>query len=244
MNTGTPFTNTAARTRTDQPDRDPTNDVASVTINPVIPSMDIAVVKTVDKAEIPLGGTATFTVTAANSGPQAASGVEIRDVLPPGLSFVSSAPGDDGSYDPATGIWTIGALAVGATATRTITVVGDAIGTYVNLASLTGTPTPPDSNPTNNSDSANLSVVPPVADLAIVKAVFPQNVAVGDEVTYQLQASNLGPDTAFQVAVNDVFPAGVTVLSATATVGTISPDAGTWTIGTIDSRSGGRHRRP
>ena len=32
---------------------------------------------------------------------------------------------------------------------------------------------------------------------------------------------------------DDVFPAGVTVLSATATVGTISADAGTWTIGTI-----------
>lgn len=235
VNTGTPFTNSAARTHTDQVDRDPTNDVDSVTLNPVIPSMDIAVVKTVDKPEIPLGGTAIFTITASNSGPQPANGVEIRDALPPGLTYVSSAPGDpnDGAYDPATGIWTIGALGVGATATRTITVRGDALGTYVNLASLTGNPTPADSNPTNNSDSANLSVVHGVADLAVVKTAFPQTVTVGDVVTYQLQASNLGPETALQAVVDDVFPAGVTVLSATASVGTISADAGTWTIGTM-----------
>ncbi|MGC5223377.1 DUF7507 domain-containing protein [Micromonospora sp. DT81.3] len=235
VNTGTPFTNTASRSATDQPDRDPTNDVASATINPVIPSMDIGVVKSVDRAEIPLGETATFTVTATNSGPQPASGVEVRDVLPPGLTFVADGPGDpdNGTYDPVTGIWTIGTLGVGQAATRTITVIGAALGTYVNLASLTGIPIPPDSNPTNNSDSATLSVVHPVADLAVVKAVFPQVVTVGDEVTYQLQASNLGPETALQVVVTDVFPTGVTVLSATASAGTITADAGTWTIGTI-----------
>ena len=117
-------------------------------------------------------------------------------MLPPGLAFVADAPGDgdSGAYDPATGIWTIGALGVGQTASRTITVRGVQLGSYVNLASLTGDPTPPDSNPTNNSDSANLSVVYPVADLAIVKTAFPQSVTVGDVVTYQLQASNLGPD--------------------------------------------------
>ncbi|WP_166644434.1 DUF11 domain-containing protein [Microbacterium sp. BK668] len=235
VNTGTPFTNTAVRTRSDQPDRDPSNDVAAVTINPVLPSMDIAIVKTVDQGRIPLGATATFTVTATNSGPQGAAGVQVRDVLPPGLTFVADAPGDpdQGTYDPATGIWTIGTLAAGATATRTITVTGSELGSYVNLAALTGDPVPPDSNPSNNSDSATLEVVPGVADLAVVKSAFPQTVVVGDEVTYQLQASNLGPDTAFEVRVVDLFPPGAVVLSASASTGTISPDGGTWTIGTM-----------
>ncbi|QIG39214.1 DUF11 domain-containing protein [Microbacterium sp. 4R-513] len=235
VNTGTPFTNTAVRSRTDQPDRDPTNDVASVTINPVQPSMDIAVTKDVDLPEIPLGAQATFTLTATNSGPQDATDVEVRDALPPGLTFVPDAPGDpdDGTYDPVTGIWDIGALAAGDTATRTITVIGSALGSYVNLAALTGNPSPPDSNPGNNADSATLRVVPASSDLAVVKAVFPQRIEVGQEVTYQLAASNLGPDAAQQVVVTDLIPAGVVVLSATATVGTITPDARTWNIGAL-----------
>ena len=235
VNTGTPYTNTAARSRTDQPDRDPTNDAASVTINPVIPSMDIAVVKSVDRGEISLGETATFTLSATNSGPQAASGVAVRDALPPGLAFVADAPA---TVTPArttlrreSGPSAPSAWARPRRARSPSAACSSAA--YVNLASLTGDPTPPDSNPTNNSDSANLSVVYPVADLAIVKTAFPQTVTVGDVVTYQLQASNLGPDTALQVVVTDVFPDGVTVLSATTSTGTITADGGVWTIGTL-----------
>lgn len=235
VNTGTPFTNTARRTRTDQPDRNAANDVASVTINPVLPSMDIAVTKGVDRDEIPIGGTATFTITAKNSGPQDAVGVQIRDVLPPGLTFVPDPPDDTdtGTYDPVTGLWDIGPLAANATATRTITVIGSALGSYVNLAALTGNPTPPDNNSANNADSASITVVHAVADLAVVKTAFPQQVTLGQEVTYQLQASNLGPDTAFDVVVDDLIPAGVTVLEATTSTGTISADGTTWTIGTL-----------
>lgn len=231
VNTGTPFTNSATRTRTDQPDRNPNNDRASATVNPITPTMDIAVTKSVDEPQIPLGGTAVFTIDATNNGPFAATGVQVSDLLPPGLAFASSS--GPGAYDPATGVWAIGALGVNQTVSRTITVTGTALGTFVNIAALTGNPSPPDINPANNSDTATLTVVRPESDLAIVKAVFPQVVTVGQEVTYQLAASNLGPDTALQVTVGDVFPAGVTILSATTTTGTISADAGTWTIGTI-----------
>ena len=51
-------------------------------------------------------------------------------------------------------------------------------------------------------------MVRPEADLAVVKAVFPQTVVVGQEVTYQLQASNLGPETALEVSVDRRVPGG------------------------------------
>ena len=56
-----------------------------------------------------MGETLTFTVRATNRGPSPATGVTIADALPAGLSFVSAAP-SQGSYDTATGIWTVGAL--------------------------------------------------------------------------------------------------------------------------------------
>ena len=68
---------------------------------------------------LPLGSDVTFTVTVTNAGPSAASGVALTDVLPAGLALVSATPAQ-GTYTPTTGVWTIGALAVGAQTTLTL----------------------------------------------------------------------------------------------------------------------------
>ena len=57
-----------------------------------------------------------FTVTVTNNGPGDPTGVQVAD----GLAFVYSTA-DVGAYDPDTGVWTIGDLAVGDTATLMIT---------------------------------------------------------------------------------------------------------------------------
>ena len=63
-----------------------------------------------------VGTNVTFTITATNLGPNAATGVQVRDLLPPGLTFVSATP-SQGTYTPGTGVWDIGNLALNATAT-------------------------------------------------------------------------------------------------------------------------------
>ncbi|GAB3775145.1 hypothetical protein GCM10028818_18840 [Spirosoma horti] len=74
---------------------------------------DLAVVKTVvTPGPYSVGQTITYAVTATNNGPVTATSVNVSDVLPASLTYVSSTPA--GQYNPATGIWTIGTMTNGA----------------------------------------------------------------------------------------------------------------------------------
>lgn len=57
----------------------------------------------------PVGQDVTFTVTVNNEGPAAAGNAQGHFDWPGGLSYVSSTT-DTGTYDPATGVWSIGTL--------------------------------------------------------------------------------------------------------------------------------------
>jgi hypothetical protein len=72
-------------------------------------------------------------VTVQNIGPGDAAGVSVADALPTGYAFVSATP-SVGSYNSGTGVWTIGALANGGSATLTITATVLASGNYTNTA--------------------------------------------------------------------------------------------------------------
>ena len=85
------------------------------------------------------GDSVTYTITAANSGPHDATGVEVTDMLPAGVTFVS-ASATQGAYASGTGVWTVGALPVSAAESLTVVATVDA-GTdgqqIDNLAQLT-----------------------------------------------------------------------------------------------------------
>ena len=57
-----------------------------------------------------------FTITLDNAGPDGATGIVVRDLLPAGLTFVSSTP-SQGSYTSGTGLWNVGAVNSGGSAT-------------------------------------------------------------------------------------------------------------------------------
>lgn len=84
----------------------------------VSPSADLSLTKTVDDRTPNVGSDVTFTIVVSNGGPSDATGVNVTDVLPYGLTFVSANPA--ASYNDSTGIWTVGNLANGANATLTI----------------------------------------------------------------------------------------------------------------------------
>jgi len=73
---------------------------------------DLSLQKTAAQLEVERGGTATFFVTITNDGPQSAANVIVSDNLDPCLAFISSTT-ERGSYDPLTGEWSVGEVAVG-----------------------------------------------------------------------------------------------------------------------------------
>ena len=86
-----------------------------------IPAADLVTVKTLASGDATPneGDTVIFQITITNDGPDTATGVSLTDPLPVGLTFVADTV-TQGSYDQATGLFDIGTLASGATATLTL----------------------------------------------------------------------------------------------------------------------------
>ncbi len=124
-------------------------------LNIVATAADIAVGKTVSDPNPATGTNVTFTVTAHNVGPDPATALQVTDVIPAGLTFVSFAA-SQGTYTAGTGVWNVGALAVGATATLQITVTVNGTTPVVNTASRTSS-SPVDPVASNNSHSATVT---------------------------------------------------------------------------------------
>ncbi|MFD2564890.1 T9SS type B sorting domain-containing protein, partial [Aquimarina rubra] len=93
----------------DQTDPDLTNNDLEEEIN-VVSDIDLVVSKSiVEPGPYVLGGTYTYSITIANSGPAQATNVTITDQLPTGITYLLDIP-DQGTYDNVTGIWTVGTI--------------------------------------------------------------------------------------------------------------------------------------
>ncbi len=148
---------------------------------------DLQVTKEVDNPTPKEGETVTYTVTVTNNGPDDATGVSLTDVLPVGVTYVSHVPSQD-SYDNVSGLWDIGDLDNGASATLEIVVTVDA-GTggsmIVNEAdNLSAGPCMVDPESGNDSDSAYIVVKVEGASPPQVENV---EVAIGGGGPYQLK---------------------------------------------------------
>ena len=103
--------------------------------------------------------TIVYAVSVANDGPDGATGIEVTDVLPAGVTFTSSMA-TAGSYNDGTGAWTMGSIAAAAAETLLITVTvdaGTAGTTIVNAAAVTASDQG-DDNPANDSASVKIAV--------------------------------------------------------------------------------------
>lgn len=236
-------TNTTEVTAADQPDIDSTpnnnnpaeDDQASVDVVPL--EADISLTKTVSNATPNVGDNVTFTITASNAGPNSANNVTVGDTLPAGVTYVSDTP-SQGSYNDGTGVWTVGTIANGGTATLQIVASVDSTGAKTNTAQVTAADeADPNSTPNNSipteDDQDDAVVTPQVVDLSLTKIVSNATPNVGNNVTFTVTASNGGPDAATNVTVADTLPAGTTFVSSTPSQGTYSSATGVWTVGTI-----------
>lgn len=178
------------------------------------------------------GDSVTYTVTVANGGPGDATGVEVTDVLPAGVSLVSSSA-TQGTWTGGSGVWTVGALTVSQAETLTVvaTVDSGTAGTMIgNTAQLTASDQF-DADSADDAATAEISVAG--IDLAVTKTVDDPTPDPGATIEYTIAVENIGLSTATGVAVTDSLPAGVTYVSDVATQGSYVPASGVWTVGSI-----------
>lgn len=236
-------TNTAQVSASDQadPDSTPNNDApgeddqSSVTVAP--DAADLSLSKSVNDATPQIGQNVAFTVTLNNAGPASATNVEVTDVIPTGMTFVS-ATASQGSYAAGSGVWTVGTVGFGNSATLTITATVNTAGAKVNEAEVTAVDQfDPDSTPGNDAgsedDLAQASLTPMAVDLALTKTVDDDTPQVDQNLAFTLTLTNSGPDDATNVVVSDPLPAGMAFVSSNASQGSYDAATGLWTVGMV-----------
>ncbi|WP_029277594.1 DUF11 domain-containing protein [Pedobacter borealis] len=110
----------------------------SLPLNISLCNIDRSITKTVDIAYPELNSNVVFTLKAENLGNGNAVGVSVTDLLPNGFTYVSSIAPAGTSYDPISGIWTIGDLASNASISLSITAKVVTTGRNINTATITG----------------------------------------------------------------------------------------------------------
>jgi uncharacterized repeat protein (TIGR01451 family) len=199
---------------------------------PVIPTLDLAVVKSVNDATPDLGQNVVFTITVSNlSTDQEATNVILTDILPSGLNFVSANP-STGSFSQSTGAWSIASLPASGSATLELTTEVILVDPLCNEVSITGLDQI-DTNSSNNTSEACVDV--PDLDLEVLKSVDNDQPYVNDQVTFTITVNNLSTVTgATEVVITDLLPSGLDFISYSASAGTYDGTSGKWEIDDIN----------
>ncbi len=223
------------------------HDIATVNVG-AAPIYDLALIKTLDAAgtDSPLypGGTVTWEIRVFNQGTEDATGVQIIDYLPTGLSLNDASwtgSGTTATYN------TLLSIAAGQSQVISITTVVDAgfVGTLDNYAeiiagldSVGAAATDVDSTPdTNNTDTlvdnevnnaggdeddhdiASVTVIEePIFDLALRKTLDAAGTSSplypGGTVTWDIEVFNQGTENATGVQIIDYLPTGLSLNDA------------------------------
>jgi uncharacterized repeat protein (TIGR01451 family) len=189
---------------------------------------DLALVKQVSPGLFLQGSDVTYTFILHNNGPSAATNVTVTDPFPAGLTVVGPNTPSQGIFDAASGVWTVGTLDPGVTATLTVTARIDVLGPITNTAHA-GTDTF-DPDLSNNTGSVTITGQMPPGDIS--KRFFLAGGAITD--TINLAALSLAsvplpvaaatpttvPDVARQLApiVTTALPKAAAMSAATTTV--------------------------
>lgn len=149
------------------------------------------------------GAVITYTIVVTNAGPSYAQGVDVKDALPPGITFVGGLASQGACVSA---ICQLGALGPGVPVTMVITgTVGPGVSGLVTNTGYVFAATA-DGNAANNS-SAYSTTVSAATALRVAKTDFTDPAYAGSSYFYQILVTNTGPATALGVVVTDTLPA-------------------------------------
>jgi uncharacterized repeat protein (TIGR01451 family) len=211
----------------------------------VLPSVqqviDLSLVKTVamsidadGSGSYTAGDTVRFDLLLSNAGPNVATNVVVRDVVPNGFSAI-------GNIVPAatlagnTVTWSNLTVGVGGSITLSFEAVIEFAGDHSNTAEVVGADqgdndsTPGNGDPTEDDEDTVTVILADVIDLSLVKTASGGPIyAAGDVVTFTLTLANAGPNNATGVVVSDPVPDGFDAISNISAGGVLAGNTVTW----------------
>ena len=188
---------------------------------PVLPDVKLEIEKVANVTAAFVGDNIKFTITIKNSGLSDATNVEIEDVLPESLKFVSA----NGTYvnDGQNVKWTLDNVESNSSVSVYVIVSAVSNAPVVNFANVTCS-----ENSTDNTTTDEIEVKP-VVDLTVVKTANVSAIHVGDKVSYNIVVTNNGPSNATNVIVVDELPNGLRFVSSNIECVVVDNKA-TWTV--------------
>jgi uncharacterized repeat protein (TIGR01451 family) len=173
-----------------------------------------------DQADpIDLGQVITYNLSINNLGPDDALNVSVTDTLPAEVSFVSASPSQGTCEQSSNLVCSLGTINAGSSASLEIQLQAMTSGIISNPIQVTSDTVDPYVE--NNQATETTTVNPPGtgADLSLSMMASLETVGIGENYNYTLVISNLGPEDAFGVVLNDTLPAKVSFVSVTSTQG-------------------------
>lgn len=212
--TGTQLVNTATATSPGLPG------VSSSITSTVTRKADLQIVKS-GPANAVAGEQVSYNITVTNRGPSNVTGVQIADIIPPGIvdaTWTATATGANTAVSVASGSGNVQTLADIPAGTGVINIV---INARVNPGALAGdiantaTAVPPagviDDAPATSTVTTHVTRA---ADLVIVKS-GPSNRSAGQDITWQLVITNRGISDVANAVITDNVPNFVTISEVT-----------------------------
>jgi uncharacterized repeat protein (TIGR01451 family) len=191
---------------------------------------DIALTQTVSQSTASNGNVVSFTISAQNVGNLNATDVFVRNVLPEGFEYVSPTTANFNN-----GVWTIGNLSAGNSASLTIQARVLSITKQVSNVALVQSLSQKDDNISNNS--AIVGIAPATTpratkiDLEMAMSVDRNTFANGELITYTMTIVNQEDVAATNIVADVPFKlTNFTVVNQFTTRGNYDHAAGLWTI--------------
>jgi M6 family metalloprotease-like protein/uncharacterized repeat protein (TIGR01451 family) len=215
----------SATVNSEQTDFDLSNNTSTFVSHVNPPAADLVVGISPSSTAVSLGNPVSFFIAVTNKGPSAAGNVMLTNSFGPNL-LITAVNASQGTTVTSSNlvICSFNALAVGARATVSVTVLPLAEGSVVAQSRVTATQDDPVRG--NNLASAVVAVGP-AADLAVTLVDNPDPVVTGSNVTYSITVTNKGPSSSANVTLTANIAPGVAITDVIASAGTVTTNDNT-----------------
>lgn len=202
--------------------------------------------KRLDPGQTPhRGGTLTYTVTATNVGPGIFHDAVVSDLGGNNIDPASIALSNPSQGTVSGSVWNVGHINPGQVVTvkvtAKVTMDADLTKPTVNTAIIENPSTPrtqagcvENADVASDTDQCDTVSTIPDSTLRLNKATTTKNLSPGGTMTYKVEVINVGPDTDYDITMNDLGGQGLdpaSIVLSSPTKGTVT--ARTWTIDSL-----------